>query len=63
MDEWELRLKCLELAKGDTAMAESMYNWIRHRTDSARPSGSSKAEVVGRDGELKKPFSDYLKGE
>lgn len=78
MDHDTLMLKCLELATmqqmaGDQARTEAakMFAQITGRsveevmrnTRTQIGSGNARADVVGKDGDLDKPFKDYLKGE
>lgn len=65
MDDEMLMLKCLELAvsqgmKGDEARNEAkrMFNQIKGRSGDGET--VPKARAVGRDGNLEKPFKDYL---
>lgn len=70
MDHEEMRLECLKLAKGNTAFAADMYDFIRSRgkysggalkgVDPASYPQNDKARVVGKDGDLG-PFNDYVK--
>jgi hypothetical protein len=67
MDDELLKLECLKVAidkeglKGSaaTARAQEIFDWTKGRgqTDTV---GEGQAKVVGRDGKLEKPFSDYL---
>lgn len=65
MDYETMRLECLRLAtqqglKGDEAIAAAakMMKFSQHgETNSV---GGGKAKVIGRDGEMEKPFKDYL---
>ena len=71
VDELALKLACLRLAEGDTARAKDLYDFVRGRgkySDGALKGyapddgpANAKARVVGRDGKLEPPFSDYLK--
>ena len=73
MDHEEMRMECLKMAlqaghsgASATNEAERLYNWIRDRGKSENTeigSGSARANVVGKDGDIAKPFKDYLKGE
>lgn len=72
MDHEEMRMECLKMALANgaplelaPAEAERLYNWIRGRGQSENTeigSGSVRANVVGKDGDIAKPFKDYLKG-
>ena len=69
MDHEMMMLECLKLAtaqglKGDDARAEAqrMLNQIRGRSAESVPHGNAlKAKIVGRDGDLDPPFSDYVR--
>ncbi len=70
MDHEMMMLECLKLAtaqgfKRDEARdeAQRMLNQILGRkTDGGLPHGNAlKAKVVGRDGDLDPPFSDYVR--
>lgn len=70
MDDEQLRLECLKLAHGDAKEAERMFSFIKRRGEFssgalkgyAPPKDEeTKARVVGRDGNLEKPFKDYLR--
>lgn len=69
MDHEVMRMECLKmaLASGRTGQAatdeaDRLYNWIRGRSNERTEigSGSARANVVGKDGDLGK-FQDYLK--
>lgn len=71
MDYEVMRLECLKLAtaqglKGEEAIraADLMMKFARDRPLLDKISDSApKARAVGRDGELEKPFKDYLSKE
>ena len=69
MDDEELRLECLKLCDNDPEKAADRFDFIKRRgkystgalKGYAPPKEESKARVVGRDGNLEKPFKDYLR--
>lgn len=71
MDEFEIKLECLRMAQGDTSAAKDLYDFVRGRGKYSEGAlkgyapddapANAKARVVGRDGKLEPPFSDYLK--
>lgn len=73
MDDELLKLECLKLAldKGMTGKeardeAQRIYDWTKGRgqkDNTAIGSGSQRADVRGKDGEMEKPFRDYLSKE
>lgn len=69
MDDELLKLECLKAAqneglKGKEAdrRALEIFNMLKGRNqgDSAKAGSVPQAKVVGRDGDLEKPFKDYL---
>lgn len=68
MDDEELRLECLKLCGNDTEKAADRFDFIKRRGKYSSgalkvetPSETSKARVVGRDGDLEPRFKDYLR--
>lgn len=67
MDEWDLKLRAFDAAHAEglkgpdaTKRAQEIYDWVRGRDEQSSTVGGGKAEVVGRDGMLKRPYGDYL---
>jgi len=71
MDDELLRLECLRLCDNDPVKAQDRFDFLKGRgkyssgalKGVAPPAAESKARVVGRDGDLEKPFKDYLRDE
>lgn len=69
MDDEQLRLECLKLCDNDPVKAADRFDFIKRRgkysagalKGEAPPAENAKARVVGRDGDLEKPFKDYLR--
>jgi hypothetical protein len=63
MDDEHLKLECLKLSDGDIKKAQERFDWIKGRNQGQGLTGEApapQAKVVGRDGDLEKPFKDYL---
>ena len=60
-----MRLECLKLAtaqglKGDDAIAAADRMLKFARSGETNIVGQGRAKVVGRDGDMEKPFKDYI---